>query len=76
MAFVVRRTETIPEPGGEVSTSIPALGKPVPVNYFRWVRLVSRLTAAILLIPALPLMTLLIMLVHITSYGPISVGTG
>lgn len=70
MAFVVRRTETIPEPGGEVSTSIPALGKPVPTNYFRWVRLVSRLTAAILLIPALPLMTLLIMLVHITSYGP------
>ena len=70
MTFVVRRAKTVEETHGEGPSSRSLVQWPVPPRYFRWVRLVSRLSAAILLIPALPVMALLIMLVQITSYGP------
>lgn len=70
MAFVVRRGKTI-------RNSLQAVADPtsvdidlIPSAYFRWVRVVSRLSAAVLLLPGLPIMILLIMLVHITSRGP------
>ncbi len=68
MAFVARKLAA-----GDRSVDCPCqdvIPPVVPSRYFRWVGLASRLAAAILLIPALPVIILLIMLVHITSPGP------
>lgn len=68
MPFVVRKSEVV-----ERSDVEPQQEEPEPLAlsaYFRWVRLASRLAAAVLLLPALPLIVLLVMLVHITSPGP------
>lgn len=68
MPFVVRKSESVDRPAAE---PLPNVAETlVPSAYFRWVRLASRLAAAILLVPALPMIVLLVMLVHITSPGP------
>ncbi len=41
-----------------------------PTPYFRWKRPIGRVLAAILLIPALPVIGLLVLLVRLTSRGP------
>ena len=57
----------------DCSVARPSPNDPEPVlpsAYLYWVRWVSQLVAALLLIPALPVIILLVMLVHITSPGP------
>ncbi|MCS7306071.1 MAG: sugar transferase [Thermoguttaceae bacterium] len=53
---------------------IPPVPTPAPgevaEKYFRWVGWLNRIGAAILLIPAIPIILVLVFLVRLTSYGP------
>jgi len=56
-----------------VSARIPQVSfvnAPKPSPYFFWKRVIDRVGAAILLIPALPIIGLLVLLVRLTSRGP------
>ena len=68
MPFVVRKSEAVAPT--VISGDGDECGAIVPSPYFRWVRFASRVAAAVLLVPALPVIVVLVMLVHITSPGP------
>lgn len=69
MSFAVRKALSMQEPLCQTSR-LDAGETVVCSSYFRWKAVGSRLAAALILIPALPVMALLIVLVRLTSRGP------
>jgi len=70
MSFSVHKAEARPGPraGDAATTSVPETE--VAARYFRWTGWLNRLGAAILIIPAVPVVLVLVFLVRLTSYGP------
>ena len=70
MSFVVRKAEARGEPcaAGAANRSVPE--PEVATKYLRWTGWLNRLGAAILIIPAIPVILFLIFIVRLTSYGP------
>lgn len=70
MPFVVRRADSLREPFANADTSPSSADALRPSAYFAWALPASRFAALLLVIPAFPLIVLLMMLVQMTSYGP------
>ncbi len=73
MSLIETSIEALPFFAGEVDES-PRLARRmdhvIPSGYFRWKHVVSRLAACVLLIPALPLIAVLVAIVRLGSEGP------
>jgi lipopolysaccharide/colanic/teichoic acid biosynthesis glycosyltransferase len=70
MPFVVRRAKELHKPLHARSAEHPGGEAVKPAAYLRGVALLSRIGAAILAIPGLPITVALVMLVQMTSRGP------
>ncbi len=73
MSLIESSIEAIPYTTGELDEPVRRVRRKeavIPSSYFRWKPIASRITAAILLIPALPMIAVLIALVRMTSEGP------
>ena len=58
------------EPEYQIPPVPPPADGEVAEGYFRWVGWLNRIGAALLLLPAIPIILVLVFLVRLTSYGP------
>lgn len=70
MSLAVRRTETRGDCDATSTARADVAAMEAVAKYFRWSGWLNRLGAGLLVIPALPIIVVLVFLVRLTSYGP------